>query len=337
MKRTLKQAIRLKQTLSRMALPGLCWLAGVGLAVGLAGSPAQALDNKLIASVIVQQDQFFKMFQAGMEEAAKKAGVTLLQANSDSKPDKEQTVLNTYITRGVGAIIISPISEEASAPVLKRAAAAGIKVVTYNTTVAGDVAVSFLNSDQEELGRATGRAAAKLIKEKLGGKAKIGVLQFKSLFPEQSLRRVNGFLSQIKADGVEVVADQDAWLAEKGVAVAGDIITANSGITILFGANEGGTVGAVQAVRNAKKQGKIFVFGVDGSAQLAKFLLADDNVLQATTAQQPYQIGVQAMETAVAAIAGNPVEKQRIVPVRVLDRGNPEVVKAFEEELKKYK
>ena len=237
----------------------------------------------------------------------------------------------------MNAIVISPIGATASAPVLDRAAKAGIKVITYNSTIEGDAPSAFLNSSQEQIGQTTGAAAAKFIKDTLGGKAKIGVLQFKSLLPEQSGARVNGFLGAVKGDGVNVVADQDAWLAEKAVAVAGDIITANPDINILFAANEGGTVGAVQAVRNAGKQGKIFVFGTDGSEQLASFLLSGDNVLQAVTAQKPYQMGYEAVETAIAAIDGKPVDKMIIVPVQGLDRNDPATVKSFAEELKKYK
>jgi len=311
-------------------------LAAAALA-SLLAVPAAADDPKVIAGIVFQQDQFFRAFQIGMETAAAKSGAELLQANSESKPDKEQSLINTYIARGVDAIIISPIGEEASAPVLGRAADAGIKVVTYNSTIAGDVPSAFLNSSQEQIGQTTGAAAAKFIAEKLGGKAKIGVLQFKSLLPEQSGARVNGFLSAVKGDGIEVVADQDAWLAEKAVAVAGDIITANPDINILYAANEGGTVGAVQAVRNAGKEGKIFVFGTDGSEQLANFLLAEDNILQAVTAQRPYDMGFQAVETAIAAIDGKPVEKLIIVPVQGLDRNDPEAVKAFMEDLKKYR
>ncbi len=310
-------------------------LVAAAALMAASGLPALA-QEKTIAGLVFQQDQFFRAFQIGMETAAQEAGVTLLQANTESKPDREQSLIDTYIARGVDAIIISPIGEEASAPVLKRAADAGIKVITYNSTIAGDVPVAFLNSSQEQLGATTGGVAKAFIADHLDGKAKIGVLQFKSLLPEQSGARVKGFLDQVQGDGVEVVADQDAWLAENAVAVAGDIITANPDINIIYAANEGGTVGAVQAVRNAGKQGQIFVFGIDGSEQLANFLLSDDNVLQAVTAQAPYDMGHLAVETAIAAVDGQPVEKLIIVPVTGLSRGDPDGVKAFAESLKRF-
>lgn len=306
-------------------------------AVAIAGYSGSALaDGPTIAGIVFQEDQFFKTIELGMEAAAKAGGATLLQANSDSKPDKEASLIETYVNRGVQAIVISPISEKASATALKRAADKGIKIITYNTTVSGDIASAFLTSQQSDLGKGSGIAAKKFIAEKLGGKAKVAVLAFKAAFPEISAQRVSGFTDEIKGDGVEVVAQQDAWLAEKAVAVASDIITANPDLNIIYAANEGGTVGAVQAVRRAGKQGKIFVFGVDGSEQLANFLLADDDVLQATTAQQPFEMGKQSVEIALDTIAGKTPEKNIVVPVLPLTRDNPDGVKKFLEMVKSF-
>lgn len=293
-------------------------------------------EGPTIAGIVFQQDQFFRTIQLGMEAAAKAAGAQLLEANSESKPEKEVNLIDTFVSRGVDAIVISPISSTASAPALQRAKDAGVVIVTYNSGVEGDIPVSYLNSSQRDLGESTGKAAADFIKNQLGGKAKIATLGFKALLPEVSADRVNGFLDEAKKGGeLDIVSQQDAWLAEKAVAVAGDIITANPDVNIIYAANEGGTVGAVQAVRNAGKEGKIFVFGIDGSEQLADFLLDKDNVLQAVTAQQPFQMGSMAVQAALDAIAGKPVEKTVIVPVLSLTRSDPDAVKAFKDNLKK--
>lgn len=318
----------------RQALYGV---ASLGIAAGLAASATSVrAASRTIAGVVFQQDQFFRTIQIGMEAAAKAAGAELLEANSESKAEKEASLIDTYIARKVDAIVISPISATASAPALKRAADAGIKIVTYNSAVNGDFPVCYLNSSQRDLGNSTGVAAAAFIKSALGGKAKVATLGFKSLLPEISADRVDGFLEKAKAGGdIQVVSQQDAWLAEKAVAVAGDIITANPDVNIIYAANEGGTVGAVQAVRNAGKQGKIFVFGIDGTEQLANFILDPDNVLQAVTAQQPFVMGRMAVQAALDALDGKPVEKKVIVPVIALDRNHPEVVRQFLQDLKK--
>lgn len=310
-------------------------LTALAIAATLTASSAAA-DDLTVASVVFQQDQFFRTIQMGMNAAAKAEGVNLLEGNSDSKPEKEISLIDTYIARGVDAIVISPVSKVASIPALKRAVDNGIQVVTYNSTIDdASIPVSYLNSKQRDLGNSTGTMAAEFIKTKLGGSAKVATLGFKALLPEISADRVDGFLEKAEMGGsIEVVSQQDAWLAEKAVQVAGDIITANPDVNIIYAANEGGTVGAVQAVRNAGKAGEIFVFGVDGTEQLVNFLLDGDNVLQATTAQQPYVMGEMAVQNAIAAARGKAVEKTVVVPVLGLTRTNEAEAREFLDYLK---
>jgi len=301
--------------------------------------PVRAAD-RLIAGIVFQQDQFFNGIQSGMKASATKAGVELLLANSDFHQEKEISLVDTFVARGVKAIVISPISPKGSEQALRRASQKGVKIVTYN---APDLPWDFLganrSSNQADLGRTTGQAAAAFIKDKLGSKAKVALLGFRSQSAEGSDMRTNPFLEAAKSGGNEVtiVAQQDAWLAERAVAVARDIITAHPDLDIIYAANEGGTVGAVQGVRNSGKQGKIFVFGTDGSEQLANFLLDNDGVLQATTAQQPFLMGAQALDTALDLIDGKTVEKTANVPVLGLNRNDQAAVEAYKEDLNKLK
>lgn len=287
-------------------------------------------DQLEIAGIVFQEDQFFKVIQIGMRDAAEDLNVKLLEANSQNKPDKEIQLVQTYIARGVDAIAISPLSATASITALKEADDNGIKVVTYNSPINADFPVSYINSSQSQLGNTTGKAARKYIEEELGGEAKVATLAFKALLPEISDARVNGFLDEITdMPGVEVVAQQDAWLAEDALQRAGDILTSNPEIDIIYAANDGGTVGSVMAVKNAGRAGDVAVFGIDVSQQMADFLLSDDNILQAVTGQQPYEIGYRSIEFAVQSIKGEEVPDTVIVEGLPLLREDPEGVKEF--------
>jgi ABC-type sugar transport system substrate-binding protein len=291
--------------------------------------------KKKIAGIVFQEDQFFRLVIFGMREATSRNGVELLEANSAGKPDKEIQLINTYIASGVDAIVVSPLSAKASVSALSRAREKGIVVITYNTTVEGDLAAAYIESDHRDLGRTTGKAACEYIQRKLGGQAKIAILAFQSQAPEQSTARVGGFKEEVsRLPGVAIVAEQDAWLAEQAVKKAGDILTANPGVNILWAANEGGTVGAVMAVKNAGKAGKVAVFGTDTGEQLADFLLADDQVLQAVTGQRPFEIGSLAVESAVKVLKGEHVSKTVSLPGMLLSRQNPEEVRKFKDRLK---
>ena len=291
--------------------------------------------KKRIAGIVFQEDQFFRLVLFGMRDAAKKNGVELLEANSANKLDKEVELINTYIASNVDAIVISPLSAKASVGGLERAKQKGITIITDNMTLESDVAASCIESDQFDIGASTGKAARAYIESKLGGKAKVAILAFQSQLPEQSSMRTNGFKSEIsKLPGVKIVAEQDAWLAEQAVKKVGDILTANPDVTIIWAANEGGTVGAVMAVKNAGKAGTIAVFGTDTSDQLADFLLDDANVLQAITGQRPFEIGSMAVEAAVKVLKGEKVEKKVSLPGFLMTRERPNEVRQFKERLK---
>lgn len=311
-------------------------LAALLATVSFAPNAALA-EGKAIAGIVFQQDQYFRGIQIGMEKAAKAAGDELLSGNSDSKLEKEAQLIDTYIARGVNSIVVAPLSADASVPALKKARDAGITVVTYGTSANGDVAQVTVTSSDRDIGIATGNAAADFLKTlDNDGKVKVGMLAFKALLPEQSNARVEGFLSVV-ADQIDIVSQQDAWLAEKALAVASDMLTANPDIRVIYAANEGGTIGAVQAVKKAGLEGKVFVFGTDGSEQLANMLLNGDNVLQATTAQQPLEVGRLAIEAAQGLLDGKQVETSVNVPVLPLTRANAEGVAAYKEGLKALK
>jgi ABC-type sugar transport system substrate-binding protein len=287
-----------------------------------------------IAGIVFQEDQFFRLVLFGMRDAAQRGGVNLLEANSAGKPDKEIQLVNTYIAQKVDAIIISPLSARASVSALERARASGIRVITYNTTIDSPVPTAFIESDQTDLGASTGRAARTYIEQHLGGKARIALLAFLSQAPEVSTQRTNGFKNEVSLlPGVRVVAEQDAWLAEQALKKVGDILTAHPDVNVIWAANEGGTVGAVMAVKNAGKTGSVVVFGTDTGEQLADFLLADDGILQAITGQQPFEIGSLAVQTSLKALKGDSVQSRIALPGKLLVRAEPDSVRAFKQRL----
>ncbi|NBF40819.1 MAG: substrate-binding domain-containing protein [Spirochaetes bacterium] len=292
-------------------------------------------DGERVAGIVFQADQFFQIIQLGMQAAADEYGANLLLGNSDNSPQKEIELVNTYLTGGVDAIAISPLSETASVQALEEANEEGVEIVTYNSPLGADFPVSYINSSQYELGSSTGEAAAEYVSGLSGDSINVAVLAFDSQLPEISDQRVSGFLDALADSGkdVNIVSRQDGYLAEMALQTSTDIMTANNELDLIFAANEGGTVGAVQAVRNAGRAGETVVFGTDATQQLTQFLLADDGILQAVTGQQPFEIGFQAIENAILASRGESVEAEVIVPGVLLTRERADDVRDFQEEL----
>ena len=73
---------------------------------------------------------------------------------------------------------------------------------------------------------------------------------------------------------------------------------------------------------------------IDLDKQIVGFLKSDDNILQASTAQDTFKIGALAMENAIKSLKGEAVDKEIIVPGLTLSRTNPEAVAEYAKTVK---
>jgi len=262
-----------------------------------------------IAGVVFQDDQFMQTMVKGYEDAGAKYGIKIVTANTNNDQTKETELIQTYMAQGVSGIAIAPLSKDASIVNLKQAADQGIKVAITNMSITD---TSFLSggytSDDATNGKVVGDNAAKFIQENIEGDVNVAIVDFDSQLPDQSKARWGGFYSGLDAAGVKYteVAKTSAWLQDTALAATMDMLTANPNINVIFAANDGGTIGAAMAVKQAGLQGKVFVFGYDGGDQQTSMILSGDNILIAVVAQDPYTQGFKAVESLALTLLGQP-------------------------------
>ena len=88
----------------------------------------------------------------------------------------------------------------------------------------------------------------------------------------------------------------------------------------IFAINDVSALAAIAGIESAGRTGKILVQGVAGSHEGAQAIL--DGKLHSSCAQVPLEIGRVAVESAYAALAGKKVEKNVIVPVKLVTAAN---------------
>jgi ABC-type sugar transport system substrate-binding protein len=290
-------------------------------------------DGPTIGLVMLQGDQYFEGIQQSLEAAVKADGGTVIAANSNNDPGAEAAAVQNLMQRQVDAILMQPVSSTGSLATMKSITAAGIPLICYGNCADDatdpEVVKGVVQSDNTALGTATGKAAADYIKSELGGTATIGILNCDAAAETCKLRKA-GFEKALADAGVNATyaSDQEGYLADKATTVATNMLSANPDINLLWAANEGGTVGEVTASQQASKH--VPVFGTDISEQLAGFLLDSNDILQATTGQDPKSTAEKAYEQAKNAIAGkanSPLEVQ--IPGITYERKDPGPVKDF--------
>ncbi len=295
--------------------------------IAFAGGSGDKKEGKYsMAGIVFYSDFFMQTVQAGMKRAADEMGVDITFAVSELDEAKEASIIDDMITKGVDAILITPVSFDGSVAALKKAKEAGVTIIAFNTTVnATGVVSSFLFTPGEEHGAATGKELAKYVKEKMGGKAKLGMLNCEIY--ELCVERKDGFFNELEGLDVEVVINQQGFVADESVSVAEAILQAHPEIDILWSENEGGTVGIVQAVKSLGLD--LPVFGLDMNVQLGQMLLSDDNILLGTSGQSPYELGYNTLLTALDVLDGKDVPEIKYSPVIYFGRDDREKVQEF--------
>jgi rhamnose transport system permease protein len=110
-------------------------------------------------------DPYFISCRKGAEEAAKKLGVELLwDGPTDLDPAKQSEIAESWITRGVDAIAVAVANRDAIAPVLAKARARGIKVLTWDADSRPESRDAFVNqATPQAIGETLADEAARLL------------------------------------------------------------------------------------------------------------------------------------------------------------------------------
>jgi simple sugar transport system substrate-binding protein/ribose transport system substrate-binding protein len=286
-------------------------VAGVNkwrVANGLAEITVVEKPELTVAGVVFQDDQFMKSMVQGYQDAGAKYGIKVLTANTNNDQAKEAELIQTYIAQKVSGIAIAPLSQDASIPNLKEAASKDIKIAITNMNLKGDT--SFLaggyTSDDATNGKIVGTNAAVFIKANVTGAVNIAQVDFDDQVPEQSKARWGGFFAGLDEAGVKYtkVATVSSHVQDDAITKVSDMLTAHPEINVIWASNDGGTIGAAMAVKQAGLAGKVFVFGYDGGDQQTTMMLSGDNILVGLVTQDPYAQGYRAVESLALTLTG---------------------------------
>lgn len=128
----------------------------------------------------------------------------------------------------------------------------------------------------------------------------------------------------MKAAGLTIVAQQPAnSLRDLAQTVMENILTANPDVAAVFASNDLMALGAMEAIKAAKK--KVIVVGFDANPDAAKSILAGE--MSASIAQSPYNMGKFGVENAVKVLKGETISKRIDTGTLLVDKSNADKYK----------
>jgi len=288
----------------------------------LSATPALPQTKTLIGAVLYARDsQFWQQVELGMRDAAKTYDVDLQVALSRRQLPTEAAVIDDLVTRGVKALVISPLDKDASATAVKNAKAKGVETIEFNTFFADrNIASHSIGVDNKELAASVGREIAKAISTDFQGDAKIGLIPLPAINPGSAVRK-NGLLSALTGVKYQIVGEIEAATPEKGANAVEDILRRDPSTQIIWASNSGSLAGAANTVDHSGD--KVQLYGIDMSEELAREMLNSTGHVMAVSDQQPYKLGFLSIETAVKSLKGEKVSRDIEVPVKLYSRSNP--------------
>jgi ribose transport system substrate-binding protein len=281
----------------------LALTAGLALAGFASIASAQEVYIPLISKGF--QHQFWQAVKQGADQAAKdyKVKVTFEGPETEQQVDKQIDMLSAAMSKKPAAIGFAALDSKASIPLLKKAQAAKIPVIAFDSGVDSDIPLTTATTNNV----AAAALAADKMAEKIGGSGEVAVIAHDQT-STTGIGRRDGFLNQIKAKypNIKVVDVQYGGDQLKSAEIAKALVQAHPNLKGIFGTNEPGAIGAGKGIKEAKKSGIVIIGFDSGKAQKD---MINDGTIAGSITQNPVGIGYKTVEAAVKALKGEKLPK----------------------------
>lgn len=284
-----------------------------------AETPAETSDIEVAVVLKTLASEYWGYVKAGCDAAAADLGITVTVVGPGAESDIEGQVamIEQQIGAGCDAIVCAPNDAGAAAGALQAALDAGIPVLSVDTNVGIEGQTSFVGTSNVD----AAYEGAKWAIEQVGSDAKAVIIYGQEGDNTSNMRR-EGYQKACDEAGVEVLSALSGQNTTDGATkTMEDLLNAYPDqIKMVFCHNDDTAIGAMNACKNAGVTDMTIV-GFDGNASAVDLILAGEMV-KATVAQQPYEMGYQVVEAAVKAINGETVEEVINAPVEVVTAEN---------------
>lgn len=267
---------------------------------------------------------FWGTMGKGVASAALANGYTYRVMDSQLNPQTQLQHAREAIARGVAGIVISPVDSQTAPDTLELARKAGVPVVIADIGTNSGQYVSYIKSDNYRGAYEVGTAVASALREK-GWQGDPFALVTISLARKNGQDRTNGFRDAMKDAGITHeggLRQMQNYSAEETSGFVKNLLAATPRLRSIFIETDQPTMGALHAIKAAKKQNEVLIGSFDAMPEVAELLRAGP--LVACGMQQPYLMGVKAAEALVDSLHGKAPAKQITVPILVATSRNIE-------------
>ena len=316
-------------------LPALVLATGL-VACGDSGTPAVSTVTKSVTATpaaaphaavkrvgLVMKtltNPFFIEMEKGARRAEKELGIELLVKTAAQETSIEQQIqiVDDLIAAKVDAIVIAPGDSQSLVPSLKKAAAAGIKLINIDNRIdpgavkaAGIAAIPFISVNNDK----GAYDAAKFLAEGARANTKAAILEgIRSA--DNGRQRMEGAKRALAENkNVKLVASETAnWKVDEAYEVTRKLLSAHPDLRLIFASNDMMAIGALKYAQEQKKS--IRIAGYDALNEAVEEVKAGRLVV--TVDQQAAEQGYQGIVLATRLLKGETVPELTLIETRLI-------------------
>ncbi len=245
---------------------------------------------KQISITVVYHDtgiEFGQVIKNGALAAGKELGIKVdFVGPIGIKVDEEVAFIENAITKHVDGLAVSNVNGEALNPMIDKAMAAGIPVVTFNSEADGSKRMGFFGQNLVE----SGRVEAQILQQYMGSKGKILIITGEAAASWSQDRERGAREGIAKFPGIKIVNTiSTGWEEQAQYAAIENAIRANPDLTGILTLDAATTPATGRALQRLGKAGKIKHVGFDLIPETLDNIKA--GATNASLSQDPYKQG----------------------------------------------
>lgn len=289
---------------------------------GEASEEAGEADGEVKYKIGMSIDTTSQAWRAGLvedvsTEAAKHPEVELTITDANGNTEKQISDVEDLITKGVQAILISPIESQPLTNVCKKAYDQGIHVIVLDRELEGEDWTCFIGANNRDIGAAAGE----YLVDYMGENGYTKLVEIQGTPGSSPCRdRSEPMVEKIEGTDIELVAQQTAnWIESEAITVTENLLQAypEGEIEVIYAQCDVMALGALKAMKSAGRD-EIKIVSVDGQKEALE-AIKNGEMVGTFTYPFPGALGVQ---TAMELIDGGSVDKTISMESVFIDASN---------------
>ncbi len=279
------------------------------------------LEIKKNISIIVKMkdSDYWKTIKMGADAAAKEFNIDVRFSAPNEEVDIKGQVdmVEHAIKQKTDALILAASDYEALAKVTEKAYNAGIPVIAIDSELNSKKILSFIATDNRDAGR---KAAAELVKV-AGDNCRVAVMS--SVKGTGNARQREEGIDEVlaKYPHVKIVAKE---YCSSNVDIAREltnkILSGKVKADAFIALNDMSSIGVAEAVKQMALTSKVKVIAFDSTPEEIDYL--EEDVIQTTIVQNPFNMGYLSVKYAVDAINGEIIPDRIDTGAKIINKGN---------------